>query len=49
MRSEFQAILDQNDIEERMKQVAVLIKHEVQLKTESLAKFEAQKKRFRDR
>ena len=49
MRSEFQAILDQNNIEERMKMVETHINKEVQVKLVNLTKFEAAKKRMKER
>ena len=45
-KTDFQAILDENDIEVRMKLVSELIIKEVQLKKANLEKLETLKKRF---
>ena len=49
MKTEFQAILDQNDIEARMNLVANLIAKEVQVKAHNIAKQEALRKRIKER
>ena len=48
LKSEFQEILNENDIEARMINVADLISKEVQIKIANKAKFDAMQKRLKN-